>query len=257
MHDFPTSLEPVPGGLSGETFLASAATEDVVLRIYGPHSAPRGPLAPEIDAAVLELVGPLVPVPRVLEVRRGDPGADLPGLLVTSRLAGERLDELLRRLDDEQVEAVGRRLGTLVARLGHMVQPRRGGFADGRLVPEGADRAVPDTGTAGGPSEEEVAEAQDLVDEDRRAVLVHGDLVLRHVRIDPGTLEVTGVAGWGHAHSGSPWTDLGSLLREGADRPVLGEAIVAGYRALMPSTPGDLVARARAADLVATAKLPA
>ena len=88
MDTFPTSLVPLAGGHSGETFLADVAGEQAVVRVYGRRSAHRGPLAPEIDAAVLDLVRGLVPVPEVLEVRRGDPDADLPGLLVVSRAAG-------------------------------------------------------------------------------------------------------------------------------------------------------------------------
>ena len=46
-------LEPLAGGWSGETFLAEAAGERSVVRVYGEHSAHRGPQAPEVDAAVM------------------------------------------------------------------------------------------------------------------------------------------------------------------------------------------------------------
>ena len=133
MDTFPTSLVPLAGGDSGETFLAEAAGEQTVVRVYGPRSAHRGPLAPEIDAAVLELVRGLVPVPEVLEVRRADLDAGQPGLLIVSRLPGERLDLLMPGLQDDQLARVGTELGTLVARLGHMVQPRPGVFTDRSL----------------------------------------------------------------------------------------------------------------------------
>ena len=83
-----SSLMPLPGGWSGETFVAEAAGERSVVRIYA--SSARGPAAAEIDAAVLRLVRGLVPVPEVLEVRPAQPHADLPGLLVTSYLPGTR-----------------------------------------------------------------------------------------------------------------------------------------------------------------------
>ena len=69
---FATSVQPLPGGHSGETFLAVAGGERTVLRVYAGRSAARGPLAPEVDAAVLDLVRGVQPVPAVLEVRRGD-----------------------------------------------------------------------------------------------------------------------------------------------------------------------------------------
>src|SRR4051812_19337382 len=68
---FPTSFEPLAGGFSGETFLAGVGAEEAVVRIYGPRSAWRGPLAPEVDAAVLELVHGLLPVGHMAEPRRG------------------------------------------------------------------------------------------------------------------------------------------------------------------------------------------
>ena len=75
----PFELTPLAGGFSGETFVGAYAGERAVVRIYGPRSAGRGVDAPDIDAAVLELVRGLLPVPRVLEVRRGEPGHDLRG----------------------------------------------------------------------------------------------------------------------------------------------------------------------------------
>lgn len=268
MDSFPTSLQPLAGGHSGETFLADAAGEQVVVRVYGGRSAQRGPLAPEIDAAVLELVRGLLPVPAVLEVRRGDPDTDLPGLLVTSRLPGERLDLRLPALDDEQRAVVGARLGTLVGRLGHMVQPRAGLFTDRDLVPQELPAHLRELAAwvrwhedriGAGLADQLVAvveDAQDLLDEDRRSCLVHGDLNAKNLLVDPATLEVTGVVDWEFAHAGSPYADLGNLLRSDRD-PAFVDAVLAGYRAFMPGTPDDLLDRARAADLFALVDLAA
>ena len=268
MDAFPTSLRPLEGGHSGETFLAGVAGEETVLRVYGGRSAGRGPLAPEIDAAVLELVRGLLPVPTVLEVRRGDPDADLPGLLVTSRLPGERLDLVLPGLSGERRVALGKELGVLLGRLGHMTQPRPGLFVDRslvagelpehlrdlpawvrfhaeRLAPGLADRLVP------------VAEdAQDLLDEDGRVCLVHGDLNPKNLLVDPDTLGLTGVLDWEFAHAGSPYADLGNLLRLERE-PALVEAVLTAYREFLPSAPEDLLDRARAADLFALVELAA
>ncbi len=262
------TLQPLPGGFSGESFLAEVAGEQSVVRIYGPRSAWRGPLAPEVDAAVLDLVRGLLPVPRVLEVRRGDPASDLPGLLVTTRLPGERLDQLLPALAPDQVREVGERLGVLAARLGHMVQPGRGVFANRslRLVdgPPGmahlptwleqhANRLDAALVEGLGPV---VDAAQDLLDGDLRACLVHGDLNPKNLLVDPATLEVTGVLDWEFAHSGLPWADLGNLLRGWDDGPFL-EGALGGYRSMMVAVPDDVLARARAADLFASIELAA
>jgi len=268
MDGFPTSLQPLPGGFSGETFLADSAGEQVVVRIYGPRSAWRGPLAPEVDAAVLELVRGVLPVPAVLEVRRGEPDADLPGLLVTSLLPGERLDLAIPTLTPDGQRRLGANLGTLLGRLGHMVQPRAGLFADQSLrivepppvwrdlpawLEEHADKLDRDTAEGLRPV---VEAAQDLLDEDRRACLVHADLNPKNLLVDPETLEITGVLDWEFAHAGSPWGDLGNLLRFDRE-PVLAEAVLAAFRAFMPTVPDDVLDRARSADLFALVELAA
>jgi aminoglycoside phosphotransferase (APT) family kinase protein len=265
---FPTSLVPLAGGHSGETFLAEVAGEQTVVRVYGPRSAWRGPLAPEVDAAVLEMVRGLVPVPDVLEVRRADPDVDLPGLLVVSWLPGERLDLVLPRLDDTQLARVGAELGTLVGRLGHMVQPRPGVFTDRSLALAEVPRELRDLpawvefhAEHLEPSLVEdlrrvAADAQDLLDVERRTCLVHSDLNAKNLLVDPETLEVTGVLDWEFAHSGLPWSDLGNLLRF-ERHPVLVEAVLAAYTELMPTVPDNLLDLARAADLFALVDLAA
>lgn len=268
MDTFATSLRPLDGGHSGETFLADVAGEEVVLRIYGERSARRGPRAPEIDAAVLDVVRGLVPVPEVLEVRRGDPDVDLPGLLVTSRLPGERLDLLLPRLDGGQQQIVGRNLGTLVGRLGHMTQARAGTFTDRTLVPQELPEHMRELPAWVDSHAERLdpslldrvraiaAEAQDVLDEERRVCLVHGDLNAKNLLVDHDTLEVTGVVDWEFAMAGSPYADLGNLLRFERS-PAFESAVLDAYRDFMPWTPEDVLDRARAADLFALVDLAA
>ena len=118
-----TSLTPLAGGWSGETFVADVAGERSVVRIYARPSH-RGDAAHEVDAALLHLVRGLVPVPEVLEVRRADPASDLPALLVTSYLPGERADLLLPLLDDRRRADLGTRLGALLAGADEAVQQR-------------------------------------------------------------------------------------------------------------------------------------
>jgi hypothetical protein len=133
MSDFPADIQPLAGGMSGETWLTEVAGERAVLRIYSGRSRQRGPSASETDAAVLSWLAGLLPVPRVLEVRRGDPDADLPALLVTSYLPGVLLEDLLPTLDDEGLRRVGHELGTLLGRIAHVALPRAGLFHDHEL----------------------------------------------------------------------------------------------------------------------------
>ena len=283
----PEGLQPLAGGWSGETFLADLTAlggERTVVRIYGGRSVARGPLAPEIDAAVLELVRGLLPVPRVLEVRRGDPPAGAPGLLVTEHLPGVRLELLLEDLPADRQRRVGERLGEVAARLGHMVQATPGLFEDRTLVPTPLPGHLADLESWLAAHEERLAvaigpeattrlggvaaRAQDLLDGVRRSCLVHGDLDARNVLVDPDTLEVTGLLDWEFAHAGSPYADLGHLLRRdpaGPDLAALDEGVLAAYRAFMPPPgPGiegrgaeELRALGAAADLYALVELAA
>ena len=254
MDVFPTSLVPLDGGFSGETFLAEAASEQVVVRIYGGRSLGRGPAAPEVDAAVLELVRGLLPVPRVLEVRAGAPEEDLPGLLVTARLPGERLDLVLPGLEPRQLAVLGESLGVLLGRLGHMTQPRAGFYSGRDLALEELPRHARDLSSWVGFHEEQLrldpadltgllgaaAAAQDRLDAGQsRFVLVHGDLNPKNVLVDPATLEVTGLVDWEFCHAGSPYADLGNLLRFERDL-TLAEAVLDSYRRFMPDTPDGL-----------------
>jgi Ser/Thr protein kinase RdoA (MazF antagonist) len=274
MDGFSTSLQPLAGGHSGETFLAEVAGELTVVRVYGARSAGRGPLAPEIDAAVLELVRGLLPVPDVLEVRRGDPDVDLPGLLVTSRLPGERLDLVLSTLEPGEQGVVGAHLGTVLGRLAHMAQPRAGYFRDRNLAVQDLPDEARDLAAWVGAHSERLAavldeglvgrlrgiaaDAQDLLDEDRRKCLVQGDFNAQNLLVDPATLEVTGVIDWELAMAGSPYADLGNLLRFERSATFV-DAVLAAYGEFLPALllrgPGDLLDRARAADLFALVQL--
>ena len=258
------ALTPLEGGWSGETHLASYGDEEVVVRIYGDRSAWRGPSAPEVDAAVLALVRGLLPVPEVLEVRRPDPAGN-PGLLVTRKLPGERLDLVLPGLDDAGLARIGREVGTLLGRLGHVAMPRAGLFTDRDLalgeappdLPEWVEQhspALPWSPADHAALADLATRAQTLLDTDPRRCLVHSDFNPKNLLVAPGTLAITGLLDWEFAHAGSPYADLGNALRF-ERRPAYAEAVLTGYAAFMPSVPEDLLDRARAADLVALVEL--
>jgi aminoglycoside phosphotransferase (APT) family kinase protein len=154
-----------------------------------------------------------------------------------------------------------------------MVQPRAGTFRDLGLAPvelppelrdleawvdahsDGLLRVLGDEGLLAA-LRVVAGEAQDRLDEDRRLCLVHADLNPKNLLVDPGTLVVTGVLDWELAHAGSPYADLGHLLRFERD-PDLTEAVLDAYLAFMPPLPEDVLDRARAADLFALVDLAA
>ena len=262
-----SSLTPLEGGWSGRTFLAEAAGERSVVRVYPVET--RGPAAAEIDAAVLRLVRGLLPVPEVLEVRPAVPEADQPGVLVTSYLPGVRGDELLPTLGAEERARVGTRLGGLLADLGGMPMLRAGTFVDPDLaigafavdgLPGYLDARLPELDHLT-PVEidglwEVATDAQSLLDTVARTCLVHGDLNPKNLLVDPATLALTGVVDWEFAHAGHPFTDLGNLLRLDR-RPEFEGAVLAAYAERRGVPPADALALARAADLWALVDLSA
>lgn len=266
-----SSLSPLPGGESGETFLAEAAGERTVVRIYARPSH-RGHRAHEVDAALLSLVRGLLPVPEVLEVRRADAAAGMPALLVTSLLPGVRGDLLLPELGSEGQRTLGRHVGALAADLAGMPLLRPGPFVDAELTiggwnPEHGDGlpgwvASHAESLVGWHSEElagldQVAvRAQTLLDTVDRTCLVHGDLNPKNLLVDPGTLEVTGVVDWEFAHAGHCFTDLGNLLRFDRE-PSYVEGVLTAYTARHGVVVDRALDLARAADLFALVELAA
>ncbi len=264
-------LAPLPGGHSGETFLAEVAGERSVVRIYAGRGLTRGADAVDVDAAVLELVRGLLPVPEVLDVRRADPSAGTPALLVTSFLPGTRLDEVLATADSSLVTTIGTNVGIILARLAQMPTLRTGMFVDGDLrigpFPPGAEdlvtwvQAHSDAGALGEWAEVDreglralADRAQELLDRTDRACLVHSDFNPKNLLVDPATGQVTGLLDWEFAHAGTPFTDLGNLLRFDR-RHDFADAVVATYSELVVDAPEDLLDRARAADLFALVDL--
>jgi aminoglycoside phosphotransferase (APT) family kinase protein len=267
MDPLGTSLVPLDGGWSGETFLAEAAGERSVVRIYARPGG-RGPEANEVDAALLRLLRGLLPVAEVLEVRGADPAVGLPPLLVTSFLPGTRADLLLPSLGDAQLETVGRNLGALLARLAGIPMLRPGAFVDAALhiepFPEAATDLVDwvDAHEAALALEDDELDglrelagaAQDDLDTVGRVCLVHSDVNPKNLLIHPETLEVTGLVDWEYAHAGSPYSDLGNLLRFDRD-PAFVNGLLGEYAARLGVDPHRSLDLARAADLFALVEL--
>jgi aminoglycoside phosphotransferase (APT) family kinase protein len=257
------SLTPLTGGWSGETFLAEVGGERQVVRIYPPGShGDRGDRAAEVDAALLQLMRGLLPVPEVLEVRRAVASSDEPALLVTGFLPGVRGDLVLPELDAAGQQRLGRAVGEVAAALGAIPMLRQGPFVDPELRigsfedADGLVSFVESHRTALGhwsPAEQaglvEVAfEAQALLDTVERHCLVHSDLNPKNLLVDPDTLVITGVLDWEFAHAGHPATDLGNVLR--FDRsPAYADAVVTAYCERHGGDRDHTVRLARAADL--------
>lgn len=259
-----SELVPLTGGWSGRTFLAGAAGERSVVRVYPPGE--RGGVGAEVDAAVLRLVRGLVPVPEVLEVRPASVPQDRPGVLVTEFLDGVRGDELLPTLSPEELGRVGATLGGLVADLGGMPMLRPGMFVDPDLTVEPWPLDLPAYVAEHEPRlahlsvdeldglREVAVEAQTLLDTVPRTCLVHSDLNPKNLLLDPETLELAAVLDWEYAHAGHAFTDLGNLLRFDRD-PVLTDAVLTAYADRRGVSPDEALPLARAADLFALVEL--
>jgi aminoglycoside phosphotransferase (APT) family kinase protein len=288
-------LEPLAGGWSGETFLATLdgrsgaeVSNQVVVRYFA--DARHAEHAATIQAAMLARVRDLLPVPAVHQAYDGD--ATLPGLLVTELVAGERGDLVLARLTASGAEprrradalrAMGRSLGRIAGALAAVPMPRTGMFADATLriepfhlwLPDWVDTHAPrltETGWSDGKIDalRAVAERAARELDGAPACLVHSDLNPKNVLVDPVTLEVTAVLDWEFAHAGHPATDLGNLLRFDRE-PAYVEGVLDGYLAAAGTVgaaqgegadAGEPTRRratglARAADLVALVDLAA
>jgi aminoglycoside phosphotransferase (APT) family kinase protein len=256
-------LVGLDGGHSGRTFVGEVAGERAVVRIYPPGDA-RGPAAPDIDAAVLHLVRGLLPVPDVLDVRREEAADGVPGLLVTSWMPGERGDVVLAGLDVDGMGRLGAAMGRAAATLAGMPTLRPGPFVDADLTvgrfPEGGLPEWVEARLPAWPADErrrlvDVAEAaQDLLDGEPRACLVHSDLNPKNVLVDRDSLELTAVLDWEYAHAGHPWTDLGNVLRL-ERHPAYAGAALRAWADLRGGDPVALLDGARSADLWALVDL--
>jgi aminoglycoside phosphotransferase (APT) family kinase protein len=258
MNDFEAiaaSAVPLTGGYGGETYAVSAAGEDAVLRLYVRH-----PARAAVDVSLMRLVRGLLPVPRVLDAMPevSDQG---PPYVLTERLPGVNLELYLETAAADERRKVGEQLGELLVRLSGMPFLTFGEFRGRELAIEsfGAggltqwfNKHVQDMGLTRDQADcmdGVLDQAEDLaatgVD---RVCLVHSDFNPKNLLVDPESAELTGLIDWEFAHAGSPYTDLGNLLRFCED-PVLAGAVLRVVREKGPDLGDRLVERGRAADL--------
>jgi aminoglycoside phosphotransferase (APT) family kinase protein len=245
---------PLTGGYGGETYAVSAAGEDAVLRLYVRH-----PARAAVDVSLMRLVRGLLPVPRVLDAKPevSDEG---PPYVLTERLPGMNLEKFLETAGEAQRQRVGEQLGELLVRLSGMPFLSFGEFVGRELVISPFDSGSGLTGWFDqhaddlGLTRDQAASMHAVIDraEDLAATgvdricLAHSDFNPKNLLVDPASAEITGLIDWEFAHAGSPYTDLGNLLRF-CDDPALGEAVLAVVEG---AGLGDrLVERGRVADL--------
>jgi aminoglycoside phosphotransferase (APT) family kinase protein len=258
------SAVPLTGGYGGETFAVSAGGEDAVLKLYAKH-----PTRAAVDVSLMQLVRGLLPVPRVLDAMPDPAGDGAPPYVLTERLPGVNLQTYLDSAGDKERQKVGEQLGEVLVRLSGMPFLTFGEFVgrDLEIGPLGAssleqwlDGHLEDLGLG----REQVESLYGVIDrvEDLnetgvyRFCLVHSDFNPKNLLVDPETAELTGLIDWEFAHSGSPYADLGNLLRF-CDDPVLGGAVLSVVRATGPDLGDRLQDRARGADLWALVDLAA
>ena len=178
---------------------------EVVLQQERPGSAGAN-LAMTEQANLVAAAGEAgVPVPRVLASGRAEDGA---GFAVLSRLPGESLPGRIH--SDPAFDAVRGQLagqvGEACARI-HSIDP---GALPRGSTPEPLESMVRLLDALGEPHpalELGLCWLADNRPDDRRTAVVHGDLRMGNLLIDPGGLR--GVLDWELAHLGSPVEDLG------------------------------------------------
>jgi aminoglycoside phosphotransferase (APT) family kinase protein len=255
MSDFAASAVPLAGGYGGQTFAVSAGGEDAVIKFYASN-----PERAAVDASLLELVRGLLPVPRVLDLKR-EGSYEEPPYLLTERLPGVNLQVFLDTATQDQRRTVGTQLGELLARLSGMPFLHAGMFRDGELTVEPfgsgdlAEYVAGLTLDLGDGFAKVVDEAEDvLADGVDRFCLVHSDFNPKNLLVDPESVRITGLIDWEFAHAGSPYADLGNLLRFSED-PVLATAVLDPLRGMGLGERERLVDLGRAADLWALLNL--
>jgi aminoglycoside phosphotransferase (APT) family kinase protein len=262
------SVRPLAGGYSGETFLVERPGEPAVLRVYGKQ-----PDRAAIDAALLHLVRGLIPVPRVLDLRRPDSAVpNSPAHLLITYMPGERLDHVLAQAHPDLAARLARAVAGVLTTLSGIPFMRPATFVDSDLRLSGDD--APADGLVSWLDRHVVgaggfwhwdpgllralrgmcAAADGLLDTVHRTCLVHSDFNAKNILVDPVSGHVTALLDWEYAHAGSPYADLGNLLRFDRGTP-WARAVLEHFVAHTPGLAGDPLTLAHASDLWALIEL--
>ena len=228
----------LPAGKSNTNYkLVLSDGEAYVLRLYSHGDARR-------EAYVMDLVRELVPVP--LQVDRGETwslftfleGDLLERVPVSSDLAAEALV----RISSVQFQAAGwiEADGSIspfpwLGVRGYATEKLETAEVQGWLGPEMVEAALRVL----------ESEKQRLAELDAETSLVHGDFNPSNILIRDGA--VSGVLDWEYCHAGTPYMDIGTLLRHTADK--YHGRIKSGLQAAGMYLPQDWRKRAQLADL--------
>jgi aminoglycoside phosphotransferase (APT) family kinase protein len=232
------SVDLLPAGKSNSNYkLVLSDGEVCVLRLYSHGDAER-------ETYVMNLVRKLVPVPA--EMARGETWS------VFSFLEGEHLEQVPEH-SGAAAEALAR-ISALEFKSAGII------YADGTIspFPFGGSKGfitekLEDVEVRAWLGEETVdaiiailqKEARRLAELDAQSSLVHGDFNPTNILIHRG--KVSGILDWEFCHSGTPYMDIGNLLRNTASH--YHRAIKQGLEAGGLSVPDDWNERAELVDV--------
>jgi aminoglycoside phosphotransferase (APT) family kinase protein len=232
------SAELLPAGKANTNYrLILSDGNKYVLRLYSQGN-------PALETYVMGLVEDLVPVPK--EMERGDAWS------VFSFIDGAHLEKFPERLD-VAAEALARISSVRFESPGIVnpdgtVTPFSFGGIKGFILEKLGDPAVQEWI---GPAAVEgvfgvLAEETNRLDElEAECRLVHGDFNPTNILIQDG--RVSGILDWEHCHSGTPYMDIGNLLRH--SDPARHDQIRQGLEAGGMRLPPDWKERAELVDL--------
>lgn len=263
--------EPTEGGLANSNIRVwlSPGERPLLVRFHV-----RSPGDGRKEFAINRLVAGRVPGPRFFYFSPDNPFSGHP-YTVMEWVEGTRLEVAVGTMRPEEIVAAGRSVGEALAAIHSFTFPQTG-FLDDRLVVSqpvsvGSDgligylRICLIDGRGGERlgaelTEELLSFAEQeggLLDSWQGApCLVHSDFGGSNILVRPAAAgwEVAAVLDWEFAFSGSPFFDLGNLLRPSlANLPGFGQAVYEGYRAAGGVLPAEWRRMSRLADLLAWA----
>jgi aminoglycoside phosphotransferase (APT) family kinase protein len=224
------TLVPVPTYPDTIVYEANAESGRFVFKAIDPDGQDRDGIA--LEAWTCEKARDVgVPAPRVVTVetnRTRFPSS----FFIMERATGEPMEGLT--LSEDQETRLLNELGSHLSALHRIKIPGFGWLDEGAFASSGTVRGSADTwrlalldevprsleylSEAGRLTQAEVDEVQraieagaEIIEGCRDGRLLHGDIGLLHVWVDPDELRVTSVLDWGERSSGDPASDFGDL----------------------------------------------